>query len=154
MMQAEEQPALTPRLIPLGDMVALRPTKRERTESVLEGGIVMDLRESAGGILLPDSIDAEPMEGTVVALGDGRREPISLALAMRLAEEVLDEWESQRSVADRFIAASAEPIPFEVKVGDVVTFVPWMATSIKPPGSDAEYWLVAERDIIGIVVPG
>jgi len=120
-----------------------------------------DLRETAGGVLLPQTADNEPMEGTVVALGDGQREPISSSLAQILAKRAsvfiggfeYDGEPYMTDFANDLIAASSEPIPFEVKVGDVVTFVPWMATSIKPPGSDEDFYLVSEANIIGIVVP-
>jgi len=160
MMQAEEQPALAPTLKPLGDMIVLLPARTERKAMALGNGLVMDLRESAGGVALPDSADNSEMEGTVVALGDGRREPIALFLAQRLAAVAYDHMSEYAddidlaNMANALIAESAKPLPFEVKVGDVVTFVPWMATSIKPPGSEDEFFLVSEANIIGIVVSG
>jgi len=72
---------------PLQDRVVIRRMEEERT--------------SAGGIVLPDSATEKPVQGEVVAVGNGK---------------VLDSGESR---------------PLDVKVGDKVLFGKYSGTEVK-----------------------
>ena len=72
---------------PLQDRVVIRRMEQERT--------------SAGGIVLPDSATEKPVQGEVVAVGNGK---------------VLDSGESR---------------PLDVKVGDRVLFGKYSGTEVK-----------------------
>ena len=72
---------------PLQDRVVIRRMEEERT--------------SAGGIMLPDSATEKPVQGQVVAVGNGK---------------VLDSGESR---------------PLDVKVGDRVLFGKYSGTEVK-----------------------
>ena len=72
---------------PLQDRVVIRRMEEERT--------------SAGGIVLPDSATEKPVQGVVVAVGNGK---------------VLDSGESR---------------PLDVKVGDRVLFGKYSGTEVK-----------------------
>ena len=72
---------------PLQDRVVIRRMEEERT--------------SAGGIVLPDSATEKPVQGEVVAVGNGK---------------VLDNGESR---------------PLDVKVGDRVLFGKYSGTEVK-----------------------
>ncbi len=72
---------------PLQDRVVVRRMEEERT--------------SAGGIVLPDSATEKPVQGEVVAVGNGK---------------VLDSGESR---------------PLDVKVGDKVLFGKYSGTEVK-----------------------
>ena len=72
---------------PLQDRVVIRRMEEERT--------------SAGGIVLPDSATEKPVQGEVVAVGNGK---------------VLDSGESR---------------PLDVKVGDRVLFGKYSGTEVK-----------------------
>jgi chaperonin GroES len=76
------------RIRPLGDRVVLKPAEREE--------------KTKGGIFLPDTASKErPMEGTIVAAGEGRR----------------DE--------------DGKLIPLTVQVGDKVLFAKYSGTEFK-----------------------
>ena len=78
---------------PLGDRVVVKPVEREE--------------KTKGGIYLPDTASKErPMEGTVLAVGDGR----------------LDD--------------NGKRVPPEVKPGDFVLFGKWSGTEVKIDGED------------------
>ncbi|MGD8640145.1 MAG: co-chaperone GroES [Gammaproteobacteria bacterium] len=77
---------------PLHDRVIVRRMEEERT--------------SAGGIVIPDSAAEKPIQGEVVAVGNGK---------------VLDNGEVR---------------PLEVKVGDTVLFSKYGGTEIKIEGED------------------
>jgi chaperonin GroES len=77
---------------PLHDRVIVRRMEEERT--------------SAGGIVIPDSAAEKPIQGEVVAVGNGK---------------VLDNGEVR---------------PLEVKVGDKVLFSKYGGTEIKIEGED------------------
>ena len=72
---------------PLQDRVVIRRMEEERT--------------SAGGIVLPDSATEKPVQGEVVAVGNGK---------------ILDSGESR---------------PLDVKVGDKVLFGKYSGTEVK-----------------------
>lgn len=76
---------------------------------------------SKGGIILPDTAQEKPKEGEVIAIGPGLR----------------DEEGTVH--------------PLTVKVGDRVLFTSYAGTEIKDKESDAEYLIMAEEDILGVL---
>ncbi len=59
------------RIRPLGDRVVVKPAEREE--------------KTKGGIFLPDTASKErPMEGTVLAVGEGRRDDNGKLIAMNI----------------------------------------------------------------------
>ncbi len=63
----------TIRVRPLGDRVVVKPSEREE--------------KTKGGILLPDTVTKErPMEGTVLAVGEGRRDDSGKLIPMNVKE--------------------------------------------------------------------
>ena len=77
---------------PLHDRVVLRRIEQEE--------------KTAGGIIIPDTAKEKPMEGEVVAVGNGAR----------------DE--------------SGNLVPLDVKVGDRVLFSKWSGTEISMDGEE------------------
>jgi len=77
---------------PLQDRVVVRRMEEERT--------------SAGGIVIPDSATEKPIQGEIIAVGNGK---------------VLDSGESR---------------PLDVKVGDRVLFGKYSGTEVKLDGDD------------------
>jgi chaperonin GroES len=77
---------------PLHDRVVVRRMEEERT--------------SAGGIVIPDSATEKPVQGEVIAVGNGK---------------ILDNGESR---------------PLDVKVGDRVLFGKYSGTEVKLEGED------------------
>jgi chaperonin GroES len=68
--------------------------------------LVVPVAKSAGGILIPDTAQEKPMEGEVVAVGDGARDE-----AGRLH-------------------------PLDVKTGDHVLFSKWAGSEVKLDGKE------------------
>ena len=62
--------------------------------------------KSAGGIIIPDTAKEKPMEGEVIAVGDGARN------------------------------AEGELVPLAVKAGDRVLFGKWSGTEVKIDGDE------------------
>jgi chaperonin GroES len=59
------------RIRPLGDRVVVKPAEREE--------------KTKGGIFLPDTASKErPMEGTILAVGEGRRDDSGKLIAMNV----------------------------------------------------------------------
>ncbi len=77
---------------PLHDRVVVRRMEEERT--------------SAGGIVIPDSAAEKPIQGEIIAVGNGK---------------ILDNGESR---------------PLDVKVGDRVLFGKYSGTEVKLDGED------------------
>ncbi|MFT5489085.1 MAG: chaperonin GroES [Alphaproteobacteria bacterium] len=77
---------------PLHDRVLIRRVEEEK--------------QSAGGIIIPDTAKEKPMEGEILAVGPGS----------------LDE--------------KGERIPLDVKVGDLVLFGKWSGTETKIDGEE------------------
>ena len=76
------------RIRPLGDRVVVKPMEREE--------------KTTGGIVLPDTATKDrPMEGTILAVGEGRRDD------------------------------NGKLIPMSVKVGDKVLFAKYSGTEFK-----------------------
>lgn len=76
---------------------------------------------SKGGILLPDSAQEKPKEGTVIAVGPGKTD-----------EE-------------------GKLIPMNVKTGDKVLFTSYAGTEIKDASDENELIVMTEDDLLGIV---
>ncbi len=77
--------------------------------------------QSKGGILLPDSAQEKPKEGTVVAVGPGK---------------VNDEGKRETMI---------------VKKGDRVLFSAYAGTEVKQPSEDEEYIIMSEDEILGVL---
>lgn len=96
---------------PLGNRILIQRAKAQTTK---------------GGILLPDTAQEKPKEGTVVATGPGK----------------IDENGKREAL--------------NVKVGDRVLFSSYSGTEVKNielkgAGDDAEFLILAEDDILGIL---
>jgi chaperonin GroES len=76
---------------PLGDRVVVRRVKEEQ--------------KTAGGIIIPDSVQEKPQEGEIISAGPG----------------AIDEKTGKRT-------------PLEVKPGDFVLFGKWSGTEVKIDG--------------------
>ena len=77
---------------PYGDRVIIKPTQREEV--------------SAGGIVLPDTVQEKPQEGEVMAVGPGRT------------------------------ADDGKRIAMESKVGDLVVYSKYAGSEVKEEGDD------------------
>lgn len=75
-----------------------------------------------GGIILPDTAQEKPKEGTIVAVGPGAR----------------DEEGTVH--------------PLTVKIGDRVLFSSYAGTEVKNAEADDEYLILSEEDILGVLV--
>jgi len=91
---------------PLGNRVLVKRSQAEK---------------SKGGILLPDSVQEKPKEGTVIAVGPGKCN---------------EEGHIQK---------------LNVKEGDCVLFGSYAGTEVKAPDQNEEYLILAEDDILGIL---
>lgn len=83
---------MTVKLKPLGDKILVKRLEAEA--------------KTAGGIIIPDSAKEKPIEGEVVAVGDG----------------VLND--------------KGERVTLQVKIGDVVLFAKWGGTEVKLDGTE------------------
>ena len=75
--------------------------------------------KTQGGLYIPNSAKEKPAQGVVVAIGPGRQ----------------DE--------------KGEPIPMQIKVGDILMFGKYSGTEIKIDGED--HLILREEDVLGIV---
>jgi chaperonin GroES len=78
---------------PLGDRVVVRRVKEEQ--------------KTAGGIIIPDTVQEKPQEGEIISVGPG----------------AINEHTGVRT-------------PLEVKAGDFVLFGKWSGTEVKVEGED------------------
>lgn len=92
---------------PLGNRVLVQRAKAQSTK---------------GGILLPDTAQEKPKEGTIIAVGPGK-------------------------VDDK-----GEMITPHVKVGDRVLFSSYAGTEVKSSNQDEDCLILSEDDILGILV--
>ncbi|MES2198784.1 MAG: co-chaperone GroES [Chlamydiota bacterium] len=76
---------------------------------------------SKGGILLPDSAQEKPKQGSVVAVGPGKMDEHGKIQRMTL------------------------------KAGDLVLFSSYSGTEVKTEEAEAEYLIMAEDEILGIL---
>jgi co-chaperonin GroES (HSP10) len=117
-------------------------------------GLFIDVRSSAGGVALPDTVENEPIEGRVVAVGPGVSFELPYWLAERLADVAsanayFDPEVSTTDMARMFADAAAEPRPLQVKVGDRILWTPWAAFSITLEG--VAYHVITEDDVVGTI---
>lgn len=91
---------------PLGKRVLIQRAKAQTTK---------------GGILLPDTAQEKPKEGTVIAVGPGE----------------LDQ--------------NGKLEPVNVKAGDRVLFSSYAGTEVKNSQGEEEFLIVSENDILGIL---
>jgi chaperonin GroES len=94
------------KLRPLGNRVLIQRTK---------------VKTSKGGILLPETAQEKPKEGTVIAVGPGK------------------------------VNEDGKVEPMAVRLGDVVLFSSYAGTEVKSDTSDDELLIVSEDEILGIV---
>lgn len=80
-----------------------------------------EMKMSKGGILLPDSAQEKPKMGEVLAVGPGKAD---------------EEGNVQ---------------PLNVCVGDTVFFSSYAGTEVKTDERDAEYLIMSEDDILGVL---
>jgi chaperonin GroES len=78
-------------------------------------------KTSKGGILLPETAKEKPKQGEVIAVGPGKMD---------------DAGRVQ---------------PMHVRVGDQVLFTNYAGTEVKTDEADAEYLLLSEEDILGVL---
>ncbi len=90
------------------------------------GNRVLVKRSSAkttkGGILLPETAKEKPREGEVVAVGPGKMDETGVLKKMN------------------------------VQVGDQVLFSAYGGTEVKTDETDADYLILSEDDILGVLV--
>lgn len=99
--------SMTTKIKPLGNRVLIQRSKPQPTK---------------GGILLPDSAQEKPKEGTIVAVGPGK----------------IDENGTKE--------------PLNVKVGDRVLFSTYSGTEVKNhEGGEEEFLILSEDDILGVL---
>lgn len=96
-----------PKIRPLGNRVLIERSKPQ---------------SSKGGILLPDSAQEKPKEGTVVAVGPGKTNEQDQLEAMNL------------------------------KIGDRVLFRSYSGTEIKQNDEEGKYLILSEEDVLGVLV--
>jgi chaperonin GroES len=75
------------KLVPLGDRVVIKPSPKEEV--------------SRGGIVLPDTVKEKPVEGEVIAVGNGK------------------------------LTDDGKRLPMDVKVGDIVIYSKYAGTEFK-----------------------
>jgi chaperonin GroES len=80
-----------------------------------------EAKTSKGGILLPDSAQEKPKQGTVVATGPGKMEE------------------------------SGEVVPMNVRAGDTILFTAYAGTEVKTEEEGTEYLIMSEDDILGVL---
>jgi co-chaperonin GroES (HSP10) len=143
---------------PVGSQIVIVPIVEERIRHKTTTGIHIDLRISHGGVDIPDSVDNAPIEGRVVALGDGMVDVIPDALVDRIALRLAGEINTYENMTDDvrvamyrdiILAETSKRRPFRVKVGDRVMWIPWQATTIELEGT--QFNLVDESAVLGWV---
>jgi chaperonin GroES len=81
-----------------------------------------EMKISKGGILLPETAQEKPRQGEVVAIGPGK----------------IDEKGNLKKV--------------NVCVGDMVLFSSYAGTEVKTEGDQADFLIIPEDDILGVLV--
>ncbi len=81
-----------------------------------------EVKMSKGGILLPETAQEKPRQGEVVAVGPGK----------------IDEKGNLK--------------PLELSVGDTVLFSSYAGTEVKTEDDQADYLIMSEEDIFGVLV--
>ena len=80
------------------------------------------MKTSKGGIILPEAAQEQRRQGEIVAVGPGKRS---------------DKGELQA---------------LHVRVGDTVLFSSYAGTEVKQISDEAEYLIMSEDDILGVLV--
>ena len=99
------------RLKPLHDWAVIRPSKAKD--------------KSVGGIIIPDTVKEQPLEGKIIAIGEGRHS---------------DKDQSEKSREKTFVKTTLKP-------GDSVLFEKYAGRKITLDGE--EVIIVREEDILG-----
>lgn len=81
-----------------------------------------EMKASKGGILLPEAAQEKPRQGEIVAVGPGK----------------VDDKGNLK--------------PLELNVGDVVLFSSYAGTEVKTEGGLADFLIMSEDDILGVLV--
>jgi len=92
---------------PLGNRILIERSKPQTTK---------------GGIILPDSAQEKPKEGTVIAVGPGKC--------------------NDQGTCD----------PLSVKIGDRVLFSSYSGTEVKELQEEGEFLILSEEDVLGVLV--
>jgi chaperonin GroES len=79
-------------------------------------------KTTKGGIILPETAQEKPRQGEVVAVGPGKHD---------------DKGELQE---------------MNVRVGDTILFSSYAGTEVKKEQDEAEYLIMSEDDILGVLV--
>jgi chaperonin GroES len=79
-------------------------------------------KTTKGGIILPETAQEKPRQGEVVAVGPGK----------------IDEKGAMQEMS--------------VRVGDTILFSSYSGTEVKKENEEAEYLIMSEDDILGILV--
>lgn len=96
-----------PKIKPLGNRILVERSKPQ---------------SSKGGILLPDTAQEKPKEGTVVAAGPGKR--------------------NEQGAIE----------PMNIKIGDRVLFSSYSGTEIKQAEEEGKYLILSEDDVLGVLI--
>jgi chaperonin GroES len=81
-----------------------------------------EMKMSKGGILLPETAQEKPRQGEVVAIGPGK----------------MDEKGNLKKV--------------NLRVGDIVLFSSYAGTEVKTEEDQADFLIMSEDDILGVLV--
>ncbi len=81
-----------------------------------------EVKKSRGGIILPETAQQKPQEGEVVAVGPGK----------------IDDKGNFKALS--------------LNVGDTVLFSSYVGTEVKTEDDQAEYLILSEEDIFGVLV--
>lgn len=96
------------------------------------------LTKTAGGIVIPEKAQEKVQRGTVVAVGPGQRNQVSLELCYRIF------------VLTLLLSQAGQNIPINVKVGDQVLLPSFGGTKVELE-DQKEYLLFKESDILAKV---
>ncbi len=80
------------------------------------------VKTSKGGIILPEAAQEKPRQGEIVAVGPGKISEKGVTQAMN------------------------------VRVGDIILFSSYAGTEVKNTSDEAEYLIMSEDDILGVLV--
>ncbi len=80
------------------------------------------VKTTKGGILLPETAQEKPRQGEVVAIGPGK------------------------------IDDKGHLTPMHVRRGDTILFSSYAGTEVKSGNEDADYLIMSEDDILGVLV--
>ncbi len=81
-----------------------------------------EAKTKKGGILLPDTAKEKPRQGEVIAVGPGKYNEKGVLQAVRL------------------------------KVGDHILFSSYAGTEVNSHEQEAEYLLISEEDVLGVLI--